>query len=186
MLAEATSSGKQEEVIMDPEDLRARLGYSDERLLTECEIQRYRAPGPGGQKRNKTDSAVRLHHRPSALAVTATESRSQHDNKRKALVRLRTQIAVTARLPPRDTVEWPSGIQPTGGTLRVRPNNPAIHGLLALLLDDLQASQGRLSELASRWQVSSSSGVRLLASVPAAWTEANRLRAEFNRKPLRP
>ena len=186
MLAEAISSGKQEEVTMDPEELRARLNYSDERLLAECELQRYRAPGPGGQKRNKTDSAVRLHHRPSTLAVTATESRSQHDNKRKALGRLRTQIAVAARLPPRDKVEWPQGIQPTDGTLRVRPNNPAIHGLLALLLDDLQASQGRLSEVASRWQVSSSSVVRLLASVPAAWTEANRLRAEFNRKPLRP
>ena len=185
-MAGGCSSGKQVEVSISPHELRERLRFADERLLAECELQRYRAPGPGGQKRNKTDSAVRLHHRPSGLAATATESRSQHDNKLRALRRLRTQIAVSTRIPPAPSVEWPAGIQATGSTLKVRPSNPAIHALIALLLDDLQASGGLLSEVAERWGVSSSSLVRLLASVPVAWAEVNKLRAAFNRKPLRP
>ena len=60
----------------------------DDQLLAQCEVDTYRASGPGGQKRNKTSSAVRLRHSPSGLIVIAEESRSQHENKAKALKRL--------------------------------------------------------------------------------------------------
>src|SRR5919109_144612 len=57
----------------------AWTSLSDEQLLAQCEVDTYRASGPGGQKRNKTSSAVRLRHRPSGLIVIAEESRSQHE-----------------------------------------------------------------------------------------------------------
>ena len=53
-------------------ELRARLDFNDAQLLAECAVHTYRARGPGGQHRNKTSSAVRLHHSPSQLIVTAT------------------------------------------------------------------------------------------------------------------
>lgn len=53
-----------------------------------CELEVYRADGPGGQKRNKTQNAVRLHHPPSGVTVTATERRSLSDNRRLAYRRL--------------------------------------------------------------------------------------------------
>src|SRR5690349_6912716 len=62
---------------------------SDAQLLAQCEVDTYRASGPGGQKRNKTSSAVRVRHQPSGLIVIAEESRSQHENKARALKRLR-------------------------------------------------------------------------------------------------
>src|SRR5690349_25147475 len=62
---------------------------NDTQLLAQCEVDTYRASGPGGQKRNKTSSAVRIRHLPSALIVIAEESRSQHENKARALKRLR-------------------------------------------------------------------------------------------------
>ena len=62
---------------------------SDAQLLAQCAVDTYRASGPGGQKRNKTSSAVRLRHPPSGLLVIAEESRSQHENRARALRRMR-------------------------------------------------------------------------------------------------
>ncbi len=57
-------------------------------LEREVEVQFYRAGGPGGQHRNKADTAVRLHHPPSGITVTATERRSQSMNRELAFERL--------------------------------------------------------------------------------------------------
>src|SRR5438309_8314779 len=67
----------------------AWTGLTDAQLLHQCAVDTYRASGPGGQKRNKTSSAVRLRHLPSGLIVIAEESRSQHENRARALKRLR-------------------------------------------------------------------------------------------------
>src|SRR6516162_11593337 len=67
----------------------AWTNLTDAQLLDQCEVDTYRASGPGGQKRNKTSSAVRIRHPSSGLIVIAEESRSQHENKAKALKRLR-------------------------------------------------------------------------------------------------
>src|SRR3954449_1323920 len=72
---------------------------SDERLLAQCLVDTYRASGPGGQKRNKTSSAVRIRHQPSGLIVIAEESRSQHDNRAKAFKRLRQALYLQLREP---------------------------------------------------------------------------------------
>src|SRR5438067_200053 len=72
---------------------------SDDQLLAQCEVDTYRASGPGGQKRNKTSSAVRLRHPPTGLIVIAEESRSQHENKAKALQRMRKALFLKIRDP---------------------------------------------------------------------------------------
>ena len=73
------------------------LWLSDDQLLGECECDTWRASGPGGQKRNKTESAIRLRHHSSGLAVTCSESRSQATNRRRAVARLREAIALQLR-----------------------------------------------------------------------------------------
>src|SRR5436309_16075133 len=77
---------------------------SDQELLGQCALDTYRASGPGGQKRNKTSSAVRLRHLPSGLIVIAEESRSQHENRARALRRLRQALylKVRAEIPAED------------------------------------------------------------------------------------
>ena len=84
--------------------LRA-LQLTDDALLAECEESFFVASGPGGQHRNKTASAVRLVHPPTGLTVTATERRSQAQNRGTALERLRAALRVLThvRRPRRAT-----------------------------------------------------------------------------------
>src|SRR5213082_1336286 len=70
---------------------------TDEQLLNQCKVDTYRASGPGGQKRNKTSSAVRIRHAASGLIVIAEESRSQHENRARALRRLRQALYLKIR-----------------------------------------------------------------------------------------
>ena len=166
-------------------ELRARLDFDDARLLAECEVHTFRASGPGGQHRNKTVSAVRLHHRLSGLTVKAAESRSQHQNKAKALRRLREALAVAARQPLPDRLVWPPTVQIVERKLNLARGNPAIPHVIALTLDALYACRGRLGDAASLLGVTPSSLARFLAEHRPAWVEANRIRREAGQPPLR-
>jgi protein subunit release factor B len=81
-------------------DTPRHIPESDDALLAECEVQTFRAGGPGGQHQNVTDSAVRLRHRPTGLTVTCRAQRSQYLNKTDALRRLRLKLRKFYEPPP--------------------------------------------------------------------------------------
>jgi ribosome-associated protein len=61
-------------------------------LKKQVVIETYRSRGPGGQRKNKVETAVRLKHLPSGITVVATEHRSQAENRKLALERLRERL----------------------------------------------------------------------------------------------
>jgi protein subunit release factor B len=79
-----------------------------ERLARDCDIVAYRSSGPGGQKKNKTESSVRVRHRPTGITRIATESRSQTRNRAAALERVWKEIQRRAHKPKARRATRPS------------------------------------------------------------------------------
>lgn len=163
-------------------------GVSDEDLLARCEVDLYRASGPGGQKRNKTSSAVRLRHLPSGLRVIAEESRSQHENKARALKRMRRALWLELREPPPegDLTRHPAVVaaRDRSGALWVGSRDPRYLPLVALLLDTLEGHQARMAETAGRFGIGSAALADLFRADEDAWKEACRIRQAHGQKAL--
>jgi hypothetical protein len=152
---------------------------ADETFLADCTFEAFRASGPGGQKRNKTSSAVRLTHEPSGVSAVANESRSQHDNRKTALRRLRHKVVLECRqavdvkalVPP----EWKKPPSPKGeGYLPV----------MGLVLDVLAATQWSVSDAARVLGITTGALVRFLQADRKLMAHVNERRSAGGLKPL--
>lgn len=166
---------------------------SDERLLAQCEVDLYRASGPGGQKRNKTSSAVRIRHPASSLLVIAEESRSQHENRARALRRLRQALYLKLREPlapedltPERLAEHPEfgPARDAEGRLHLGVRDPRFWPAVGVVLDVLQAVEARLSDAARILGTTTGNLGDFLRSDDKLWEQANLLRIHFGHKPL--
>jgi protein subunit release factor B len=72
----------------------------DDELLAQCDVQAHRAGGPGGQHRNKAETAVRLVHRPTGIVAEGKDQRSRAQNLASAVGRLREKLKRRAYRPP--------------------------------------------------------------------------------------
>jgi hypothetical protein len=168
------------------EGRRDWTGLTDAQLLAQCAVDTYRASGPGGQKRNKTSSAVRLRHGPTGLLVIAEESRSQHENRARALRRLRQALflklreAVTAE--EISTVLGP--VRDGDGRVHLGRKDPRFWPVVGLALDVLWGADGRVADAAAALGISTGNLIDVLQGHDKVWEQANQIRGRFGHKAL--
>lgn len=155
---------------------REFLPLEDRALLAQCEVDRFRASGPGGQKRNVTDSAVRLRHRASGLTGEANESRSQHENRARALGRLRRELALRLRALPRSGEGLEALPLAFRGRNRLGARDPRFLVAVAEAFDLLEAAGWSLADAASAAGVTTAALGRFLAREPWLLHAANEQR----------
>ena len=81
-------------------------------LQKEVVISFYKSRGPGGQRKNKRETAVRVHHPPSGITVVATEHRSQAKNKALAFQRIQNKLkALNKKKKPRKPTSKPRAVR---------------------------------------------------------------------------
>ena len=165
------------------------LKQSDADLLRQCRVEAFRASGPGGQKRNKTDSAVRLTHQPTGLTTQAFEDRSQHRNRAHALTRMRRVIANNVRRPVDLNAYAPppelGAILPRAKPRRIGPNHRDYPKGVQALLDLFVAADCSVADTAAHVGLSTGALSRLVLADPDLHATVNDLRAAANLRLLR-
>jgi hypothetical protein len=155
-----------------------------ETLARDCEVSRTRRGGPGGQHRNKVETAVVITHRPTGLRGEAGERRSQAQNLAMAWQRLRVSLAVEVRsteiAESGASALWLSRVR--AGKIAVSNEHADYPALLAEVLDALQAADWNVPQTVERLAVSASQLVKFLQSEPRAIALLNNVRRERGQK----
>ena len=86
-------------VLPEAEDVEVDINPAD------LEIDTYRSGGAGGQHVNKTDSAIRITHKPTGLVVECQDERSQYKNKDKAMKMLRAKLLSMEQEKQKSTID---------------------------------------------------------------------------------
>jgi hypothetical protein len=161
-------------------------GLPAEHLLRDCEVRHERRRGPGGQHRNKTESAVVIRHVPSGIEGQAAERRSQHDNHRNAVKRLRMNLALGVRTVSQSDLEpsamWQSRCH--DGRIGINEDHEDFPILLAEALDVLEARNSHLHGSAEQLGCTPSQLVKLLKKEPRAFLWLNAERRKQGLPPL--
>lgn len=152
----------------------------DEELLKHCTLGRGRASGPGGQHRNKVETEVVVTHDPTGIQAHANERRSQIENKRVALFRLRLALAANHRVPvPIGEIGsklWRSRLR--AGKVAVNPEHRDYPSLLAEAMDVIAAAAWDPKKAALRLECTPSQLIKLVKDHPPAFERWNRERTQ--------
>ena len=157
-------------------------------LLADCETRRQRRSGPGGQHRNKVETAVVITHVSTGILGEASERRSQEQNRKEAILRLRINLAIHHRTDVCAEDYRPSDLwrqRCRGRRIPVNPRHEDFPAMLAEALNLLAVCGWEPKEAARHLTCSPSQLVKLIQLEPHAFVELNRQRSARGLRQLR-
>ncbi len=168
-------------------------------LLKNCRVDTYKSHGPGGQRKNKVETAIRLVHEPSGISAQGQQTRSQARNKTLALRNLRMHIACTCRLPqdlahlaiPDEIAEcFQRSARPgSAGHVKLRLSLPSgnrcFWPVAAFVLDVFDAAEGQLSRASRALGISTANLAAFLRNHRHLLAAAQAIRKANGHTPLR-
>lgn len=158
-----------------------------EKLLTDCTVRRGRRSGPGGQHRNKVETAITIIHEPTGVKGEASERRSQEQNRKVAIFRLRINLALKVRQVLTDADEpsetWRSRCHHQRITISTAHDDFPV--ILAEALDFMSLNKMDPRHAAERLGITPSQLTKLLKSEPRAMQLVNEQRESLGLSPLR-
>jgi len=157
-------------------------------LVRECTITFGRHSGPGGQHRNKVETAVRIEHTPTGITASAGERRAQAENRRKAIRRLRENLAREVRRDVHPRRYRPSPLwqeRRQGKQLSINPKHRDYPALLAEALDLIVARGFDVAGAAGMLGVTMSQLAKLVRHDKRAYGRVNDGRKTRGLAPLR-
>ena len=157
-------------------------------LLEQCLVRRTRHTGPGGQHRNKVETAIEIVHTPTGITTFAAERRSQEANRQVAVFRMRLLLAIRLR-----AVEAAEVIPSQLWTSRCRNQRISCNEthedfptLLAEALDAVDAKEYDVRRAAAALGCSTTQLIRFIAKNSEAWTSVNAERVSRGLNRLQP
>ncbi|MCF7791291.1 MAG: peptide chain release factor-like protein [Victivallales bacterium] len=150
------------------------LSASDVDILKNCRVDWYQSRGPGGQKKNRKFSAVRVHHIPTGVTVEETGGRSQNLNKHNAIKKLKLKIAVKTEDEEIDFFRPDCSVK-----------NDKFPLCAAKVFDHLKRNVFSIRATADSLDISTSKLIKFLCRDLFLWREINDLRERKGMKRLK-
>ena len=157
-------------------------------LLEQCLVRRSRHTGPGGQHRNKVETAIEIVHTPTGITTFAAERRSQEANRQVAVFRMRLLLAIRLRAVESAEVIpsklWSSRCR--NQRISCNETHEDFPTLLAEALDAVDAKEYDVRRAAAALGCSTTQLVRFIAKNSEAWTSVNAERVSRGLNRLQP
>ncbi|MBL8815823.1 MAG: peptide chain release factor-like protein [Planctomyces sp.] len=149
--------------------------FSADQLLQQCLVRRTRHSGPGGQHRNKVETAIEIVHEPTGIVSFAAERRSQDANRQTAIFRLRVLLAIRFRNVSSSDVQpsalWVSRCR--SQKIQCNDRHPDFPAMLAEAMNAIHAKDYDVSKAAGALGCTMSQLVRFVGGTPEAFEVVN-------------
>ena len=153
-------------------------------LIKDCHVRRQRRSGPGGQHRNKVETAIVITHTPTGIQGAASERRNQAENRKHALFRLRINLALHLRTSRNKQSQlWNS--RTSNKRITINPQHTEFPAVLAEALDVIVNQGLDMKRAAEILSVSSSQLIKLIKADNLAGQHLNQLRSDAGQHPLK-
>lgn len=163
--------------------------WSEEQLLAKCRLTFSRASGPGGQNRNKVETSVQIEFLPTGTIASASERRTQNENRNVAIQRLRCKLAVEFRPSNAESPKL-MGCSETwllycrNGRIDIAESNTDWPLILAEIIDSLHTMDWDIGQVSKNLGTSSSQLVKLLKRHSPAFLMLNSERKSRGKRSL--